>query len=265
MKLYLFLSTTLFLTACSSMTSSSSPVSMTNPLSSSHDPKQLFTEWMSSRPGNVKENVDYGIQYSFAIPYYEDTFLGDDRYKYPYKKEIDAVNDGIHNICKQLDSEYIHAIQDENKPTVFYEYDPASSPEKTLFYSGCINRTTKNFFVIKPSYTPEQNKFYVTLFTSEDSSKALADSQADLMNQHHNALVRNKEIEIENKKIKAERDDLIVQFQKSIKSGMDSQYGLVVEVKKPLAQVQTSSGLVWKKITDLEPTDLPSYVGYLTP
>lgn len=259
----LFPITLMALSACSS--GSSSPVAMPTSLTQSNSPKILFSEWMGSKAGAKKEETDYGIQYSFTIPYYEDTFLGDERFKYPYKKEFDAVDDGVRSLCKKLDLEYFTATQNQNDPTAFVEFDPAESLIHETFYPGCVNRTGKNFFVVTDTYSQELNKFYVTLFTDDDNRESLRNRVEAEKNSHHNALVENQNIDLENQKIKSQRDQLTIQFQKGIKVGMDSEEGLIIDVKKPLVQVQTQKGLIWKKISDVHPQGLPDFIEHVQP
>lgn len=62
-----------------------------------------------------------------------------------------------------------------------------------------------------------------------------------------------KQLTITPKPLTAEQKQKILEFRGSIKSGIYSSIGLVVEVKRPIALVQTRIGQRWYRVDELFP------------
>lgn len=88
----------------------------------------------------------------------------------------------------------------------------------------------------------------------EDEQRKLDAQRAEVLRKQQ-ALEAKRQQEAAIKREKEEQV-AISSFRKKIQAGDESHCGLVVEVKKPLAQIQTPAGLNWMKIDQTFPTGL---------
>lgn len=67
---------------------------------------------------------------------------------------------------------------------------------------------------------------------------------------------KSQEVESKNAKIRDSARNKTAQFRKSLAVGDQSNCGLVIDVKKPIVQVQSKEGLLWVKIDEIYPNGL---------
>ena len=103
---------------------------------------------------------------------------------------------------------------------------------------------------------PKANEMLVVVLKKEEEQRKLDAERAEVLRKQQ-ALEEKKQQEAAAKK---EKEELaaISAFRKNIRSGADSYCGLVIEVKKPLVQVQTPAGANWMKIEETYPAGLKS-------
>jgi hypothetical protein len=124
-----------------------------------------------------------------------------------------------------------------SKEPEFIIVDPSTTPNPHPWYWACIkDHAIQNVLVTDSHKT--SNRLELTLFTSSDIEA-------------YRSLKREKAIALnDQKKI------ISLNFKEQLKAGDQTSVGMVIEVNRPLALVQTSNGQTWFDIIMLEPRGL---------
>jgi hypothetical protein len=227
----------LALSACGPLSvkpSAIDPISDLSHLAANEGIDNAFRHWMDEISAVEGATYKAGASYYIDIPYYEESAGGG--YVYPYENEFTAAENAMSALCS-VNGFTKGSAKLLSKEPEFIIVDPSTTPNPHPWYWACIkDHAIQNVLVTDSHKT--SNRLELTLFTSSDIEA-------------YRSLKREKAIALnDQKKI------ISLNFKEQLKAGDQTSVGMVIEVKRPLALVQTSNGQTWFDIIMLEPRGL---------
>lgn len=214
----------------------------------SNDMAQQIDHWLMSKNA-IRDEQTYGRSYLLKIPYYEKYGMLDSKKEYPqpYSSELSYGEKTFDKLCKKNKGTPVRAVQKNRVEPIFTVYDPTSERNAQRHYAGCLDQTgSVSALIFEPNKIGETLR--VTFFTSTDKEKFNSAKNLEAT-ANKDASQRRYVDQQEQRKL------LIAQFRKNIKPGDYSSMGLIVEVKPPIAQIQTNDVLKWVRIDELLPLE----------
>lgn len=200
--------------------------------------KDKFEQWATSISSSKQIPDPYGVQYEYAVPYYQ---VAAGNYSLPYNNEYKAARKTFKRICTSSGGQVIKVVEEKDTRFKFHQIDPSKMKNVPRHFSGCVINGELEA-VLKTDHSKYDQEFYMALFTQADRDKYMA------------------YVEQENKKIAERRKQLTKEFQENLSLGDQSQQGMVIEINGPLVKVQQSSKEKWIKLSSLKPRLLPNYI-----
>lgn len=210
--------------------------------------EEQFQYWMSTK-SSERIYSEYGNIYSFKIPYYE-TFGALDfqkKYPYPYGNDFSYVEKTFNLLCKRVNGHSIRVTQSDASIPKFDEFDPSTARVVPKHFPAC-KAEDGNISVIVLNASKINERFTISFYSKVDYEKYISSlNQRENENREWKAKQHEKEM--------SKRASVIENFRKTVKVGDYCSIGLIVEIKPPLANIQTSNGMQWIRLDELMPPE----------
>ncbi len=192
--------------------------------------------------GDASAYNGLGFMYFNGLGCDKDTFTGMKWYAIAAYNGIELAKNIFEKHENEFTPEVIANLKDAAKV-----YRPKALKMSPDDEASWLNTYRKTFAEAK---TYGQMKRFITLYVDDDPENLLPKVNDKLITL---AVEESKRAEAEEKKQKATLKKRQQQFITKLKTGSDSHCGMVIEIKKPLAKIQTMVGEKWFRIEQLYP------------